>query len=132
MPKTIIASKKLDYKLLIVDDNTSNNLLLEKILKLNGFIHIKTCVDSRNVVELCQTYWPDLLILDFRMPYLDGFDVINQLHAKNIHTIPIIMLSAEDDKFYYEKALQSGAQDFITKPFNFSEIIFKVKSCLFI
>jgi DNA-binding response OmpR family regulator len=64
------------------------------------------------------------------MPYLDGFDVINALQARAMDTIPIIMLSAEDDKFYYEKALQSGVQDFITKPFNFSEIISKVKGCL--
>jgi len=131
MPETNAIKKEVIYKILIIDDNASNVLLLEKMLKINGYNDIRTSTDARDTVELCKTYIPDLLLLDFRMPYLDGFEVINALHAINIHTIPIIMISAENDKVYYEKALQHGAKDFITKPFNFSEALLKIKRCLY-
>ena len=123
-------SKETVHKILIIDDNTSNTLLLEKMLKISGYKDIKVSTDPREATKLCQTYTPDLLLLDLRMPYLDGFEVINELDAANLNTMPIIMISAENDKTYHVKALQLGVKDFITKPFNFAEILQKIKEIL--
>lgn len=116
--------------ILIIDDNASNVLLLEKFLKINGYTNLRTSIDPRNTVRLCEQQTPDLLLLDLRMPYLDGFEVIGKLHTAGMNTFPIIMVSAENDKDYFEKALAYGVRDFITKPFNFPDILQKIISCL--
>ena len=90
-------------KILIVDDNAANVLLLEKMLKISGYNNIETLTDSREVIDLFTIYKPDLMLLDFRMPYLDGFQIIDSLNIlKNSNTLPIIMISAENEKEYYE------------------------------
>jgi len=118
-------------KILIVDDNVANILLLEKMLKLSGYNDIQTLTDSRKVIDLYNIYRPNLILLDFRMPFMDGLEVIDSLNNIKDFTIsPIIMISAENEKEYYEKALSKGAIDFITKPFNYNDIILKIKNAL--
>jgi CheY-like chemotaxis protein len=118
-------------KILIVDDNKANILLLEKMLKISGFGNIKTLTDSREVLDLYSVYEPDLLLLDFRMPFMDGLEIIDSLNfLNNNKKTPIIMLSAENEKEYQKKALDKGALDFITKPFNYNDIISKIKNVL--
>lgn len=122
---------KLIPKILIIDDNTANVLLLSKMLKIAGYINIKTLTDSREVLNEFSEYAPDLILLDFRMPFMDGLEVIRALNSeKNHRNIPIIMISAENDKEYYEKAMAQGAADFITKPFNYNDIISKIEKVL--
>ncbi|OPJ65840.1 response regulator [Clostridium chromiireducens] len=122
---------KLMSKILIVDDNNANILLLEKMLKISGYSNIKTLTDSRQVLDLYSVYEPDLILLDFRMPFMDGLEIIDSLNLSNSYkNTPIIMLSAENEKEYHEKALDKGALDFITKPFNYNDIISKIKSIL--
>ena len=118
-------------KILIVDDNAANVLLLEKMLKISGYNNIETLTDSREVVDLSSRYKPDLILLDFRMPYLDGLQIVDSLNVfKNSNTLPIIMISAENEQEYYELALSKGVIDFITKPFNYNDIILKIKNAL--
>lgn len=118
-------------KILIVDDNAANILLLEKMLKISGYNNIETSTDSRKVVDLFNIYKPDLMLLDFRMPYLDGLQIVDSLNVfKNSNTLPIIMISAENEQEYYELALSKGVIDFITKPFNYNDIILKIKNAL--
>jgi len=118
-------------KILIVDDNAANVLLLEKMLKLSGYNDIKTLTDSRMVLDLYNIYKPDLILLDFRMPFMDGLEVIDSLNnIKDYSISPIIMISAENEKEYYENAISKGAIDFITKPFNYNDIILKIKNAL--
>ena len=118
-------------KILIVDDNAANVLLLEKMLKISGYNNIETLTDSREVVDVSNSYKPDLILLDFRMPYLDGLQIIDSLNVlRGSNTLPIIMISAENEKEYYEQALSKGVVDFITKPFNYNDIILKIKNAL--
>jgi len=118
-------------KILIVDDNAANVLLLEKMLKISGYNNIETLTDSRDVVDLSSRYKPDLILLDFRMSYLDGFQIIDSLNIlKSSNTLPIIMISAENEREYYELALSKGVIDFITKPFNYNDIMLKIKNAL--
>jgi len=118
-------------KILIVDDNSANILLLEKMLKISGYNNIETSTDSREVLDLTNRFKPDLILLDFRMPYLDGLQIVDSLNVfKNSNTLPIIMISAENEQEYYELALSKGVIDFITKPFNYNDIILKIKNAL--
>jgi PleD family two-component response regulator len=118
-------------KILIVDDNAANILLLEKMLKISGYNNIETSTDSREVIDLTNRFKPDLMLLDFRMPYLDGLQIIDSLNLfKNSNTLPIIMISAENEQEYYELALSKGVIDFITKPFNYNDITLKIKNAL--
>jgi CheY-like chemotaxis protein len=127
----IMVIDKLMPKILIIDDNTANVLLLSKMLKIAGYNNIKTLTDSREVLNTLSEYIPDLILLDFRMPFLDGLEVIKALNSeKDYKNIPIIMISAENDKEYYEKAITQGAVDFITKPFNYNDIISKIEKVL--
>lgn len=122
---------KLMPKILIIDDNTANVLLLSKMLKIAGYNNIKTLTDSREVLNTLSAYTADLMLLDFRMPFMDGLEVINILNSeKDYKNIPVIMISAENDKGYYEKAIAQGAVDFIIKPFNYNDIISKIEKVL--
>lgn len=118
-------------KILIVDDNLANVLLLERMLKIAGYNDIETSTESRDVVDLYNIYNPNLILLDFRMPFMDGLQVIDALSSiKDLNQLPIIMISAENEREYYEKALSKGAIDFIIKPFNYNDIILKIENAL--
>lgn len=123
---------KLMTKILIVDDNTANVLLLKRMLNISGYKDVKMLTDSRQILEVCESYKPDLLLLDFIMPFMDGLKVIDTLNSnKNCNEFPIIMISAENETKYYYEALDKGAVDFITKPFNYNDIILKIEEVLF-
>lgn len=118
-------------KILIVDDNPANVMLLEKLLKISGYNNIKTTTDSRKTFALYTEFKPDLLLLDFRMPYLDGFQVMEQLNSyKEDDYLPIVMITAQDDREHRLKALKTGAKDFIAKPFDNTEVIMRIRNIL--
>jgi Response regulator containing a CheY-like receiver domain and an HD-GYP domain len=122
---------ELNSKLLIIDDNFSNALLLEKMLKIHGYNEIKIVTDSRESVSIYNEYKPDLLLLDLRMPYLDGLQVMEALNAiKEDDYLPVIVVTAESDKEYRLRALQAGAKDFILKPFDHAEVFMRIKNML--
>lgn len=118
-------------KILIIDDNPSNVLLLEKMLKIFGFINVKSSTDSRVALDLYNSYKPDLILLDLKMPYLDGFEILEKLNEiKENDYLPVIIISAQDDKENRLKALKLGAKDFIGKPFDNAEIMMRIKNML--
>lgn len=121
----------LNAKLLIVDDNPSNLLLLEKLLKISGYCNIITTNDSREAASLYLAHKPDLLLLDFRMPHLDGFQVLEQLNQiKEDDYLPVVMITAQNDQEHRLKALEMGAKDFIGKPFDHAEVLMRIKNML--
>ncbi len=116
---------------MIVDDQESNSLLLEKLLRVYGFTNIKALFDSRDVVALYNDYQPDLLLLDYRMPYLDGFEVMELLNnVKGEDYLPVIMITAQDDHEHRIKGLELGAKDFIGKPFDHTEVMMRIQNML--
>lgn len=120
-----------DSKILVVDDNPANVKLLERILHIIGYTDIMTLTDSREALRVCSEYQPDLLLLDLRMPYIDGFDILGQLKkdAESVY-MPVIIITAQDDMENRLKALNLGAQDFIGKPFNNVEVALRVSNSL--
>ncbi len=118
--------------ILIVDDSISNIALLESLLEQAGYTNVKSTIDSREVVDLYESFQPDLILLDLMMPYLSGYEVMNQLKklipAKNY--LPILVLTAEISNETKQRALSSGAKDFLSKPFDLNEVLLRIKNLL--
>lgn len=121
-----------DARLLIIDDCVANVSLLRNILNRLGFTRIETVTDARESFARIEAFGPDLIILDLNMPHLDGFEVMAQL-AKTISRdtfLPILVLTADATSQTKRKALAAGATDFLTKPFNSSELFMRIRNVL--
>ncbi len=121
-----------EAKILIVDDEPTNVLLLERILGRVTSLKLAKTSDSREVLGLFESFGPDLLLLDLHMPYLDGFAVMERLRAAIPpgEFLPILVLSADITAQSKLRALAGGATDFLTKPFDKSEVLLRVGNLL--
>lgn len=121
-------------KILIVDDSPTNVLLLEKLLRINHYENFRSLTDSRKVLKTYISYRPDLILLDLRMPFLDGFQVLEQLRAMadkdDTEYISVIVITAQNDQDTRLRALELGAKDYIEKPFNHTEVIMRIRNLL--
>jgi putative two-component system response regulator len=119
-------------RILIVDDQPSNVLLLEGILQEEDYTAYKGITDSRQAQSVYLEYQPDLILLDLQMPYLDGFEVMNQLraHVSPGAFLPILVLTADITPDAKRQALAEGATDFLTKPFDQTEVLLRIKNLL--
>src|SRR5690349_12332084 len=119
-------------RILIVDDQPSNVLLLEGILEEEDFTSYHSLTDSREVMPAFIDYLPDLILLDLQMPYLDGFAVMKQLRAciAADDFLPILVLTADITPEAKRRALSEGALDFLTKPFDAMEVVLRIKNLL--
>jgi CheY-like chemotaxis protein len=110
----ISPSEILHGKILIVDDQEANVILLERILRGAGYVAIESTTDPVEVCNLHLKNRHDLILLDLQMPIMDGFQVMEKL--KEIETegyLPVLVITAQPDKKL--RALQAGAKDFINK-----------------
>ena len=114
-------------KILIIDDDVTITELLKFLVKMGG--HAPTTVnDSTKAIEIASAVDPDLITLDLMMPGLTGFELCALLHQDpKFANIPILIVSARDDPESKERALQAGAQDYLTKPFGSDELMQKIK-----
>ncbi|MDR3690079.1 MAG: response regulator [Fimbriimonas sp.] len=118
-------------KILIVDDMPANVRLLEMILERAGYRHVRSTSDPRQVLDLYQSFKPDLLLLDLNMPYIDGFEVMRQIRARSReNAVPIIVLTADAELSTKHRALKHGASDFLTKPFDETEVLLRMGNIL--
>ena len=118
--------------ILIVDDQQANIDLLTGLLDAKGFTNYKTTRDSRQVLKMFDEFKPDILLLDLKMPHLTGFEVMTQLKviiSPKIY-IPILVLTADITPESKQKALECGASDFLTKPFDLIEVELRIKNLL--
>lgn len=117
--------------LLVVDDNTINIELILDLLDEYGFENVHGINDPRKVLAHCQQQLPDLLLLDIRMPHLDGYAVIEELRKHFAEQMPpIIVLTAQIDDATRQRALTLGVRDFITKPFKQDEVLQRIRNTL--
>jgi putative two-component system response regulator len=118
-------------KILIVDDNPVNIRLLQETVEHAGYSSITTATDPRDVEGLFDSRSYDLILLDIRMPHMDGFEVMDILSKKiNDDYLPVIVLTAQTDEETKLKALEKGAKDFITKPFHRVEVLQRIRNML--
>ncbi len=113
--------------ILVVDDNPENLQLLAATLSEQGY-KLRVAVDGEMALQSVKASQPDLILLDIMMPYLNGYEVCQQL-KENPETsdIPIIFISASNEVFDKVKAFQLGGVDYITKPFQREEVLARVK-----
>lgn len=121
-----------DAKILIVDDQSANIDVLENLLTIKGYYHIKTTTESRDAVSLLQEFNPDLLLLDLMMPHVSGFDIMKQLREMGLFNglMPIMVLTADVTPETKKRALSEGANDFLTKPFDLTEVDLRIRNML--
>ena len=118
-------------KILIVDDEPVNAALLEELLREAGYKHLHIVTDSRLALDACNTFEPDLILLDLMMPFLDGFQILNSLRAGHIATfLPVIVLTADINEESKRSALRAGATDFLLKPFDHIEVLLRIANLL--
>lgn len=122
-----------EMRILVVDDQPANVALLEKILAAAGFSHVESTTDSLEVEERMRRNLPDLILLDLRMPNLDGFGVMERVTPliRDAGTyLPILVLTADVSPETKRRALSAGANDFLTKPFDPSEVELRLRNLL--
>jgi len=121
----------LKANILIVDDKRQNIALLEAMLEEEGYSNILGINDPRDVTGVYQGFKPDIILLDINMPYLDGFQVMKQLkELEKDSYIPVLVLTALQEKEIKLKALESGAKDFLSKPFDRTEVLSRIYNVL--
>ena len=120
-----------DARILIVDDKPANVALLEAILKGEGYTNVQSVTDSRLLEDLHDKWQFDIILLDIRMPHMSRFEVMELLQEKiEDDYLPILVLTAQSDVETKIKALQNGARDFVTKPFERIEVTHRIKNML--
>ncbi len=125
-----IADKSKRAKILIVDDNERNVRLLQGMLAPQGY-QIMPAYNGFQALELVDRDMPDLIITDVIMPGMDGFELTQALRARSdCRTIPILILTALREMEDKTKALEAGADDFLSKPFSLVELKVRVRSLL--
>lgn len=118
-------------RILVVDDTEANLLLLEAILEDIGYTEVVTLSNPLSAVATCQAYDPDLLLLDLHMPGMSGLDVIAAVRERKSETyLPILMLTADISSEAKVRALSTGANDFLTKPFDRTEVELRIRNLL--
>jgi DNA-binding response OmpR family regulator len=115
-------------KVLVVDDEFEIRDLLSRFLTEEGY-EVIVAPNGEEALELAETENPEVILLDIKMPGIDGIEICKRLKAKEkTRFIPVIMATALWDT--YSESIESGAEDFVTKPFNLMELSHRVKSIL--
>ena len=127
----ITAAALRNARILIVDDESNNVQILRRILEREGFGRIESTTDSREAASLYVQHRPDLILLDLRMPHLDGLDVMAQLNEiAEASYLPILILSGDLTPEARRDALSRGAKDFVGKPFQQDELLLRIQTLL--
>ena len=117
-------------RILIADDDAPNADLLEAHLDGSGY-DTKSASNGEDTLAIARSWKPDLILLDVMMPKLSGFEVCRRLRADPAtREIAVLMVTALDQSTDVETAVESGTDDFITKPINKTELLLRVRALL--
>lgn len=122
----------LESRILLVDDNPANVLLLRRVFEFAGYKNIQSTYDPTEVSGICAFWKPDLLILDLHMPKMTGHEVLVELAQSRPADdfMPILIFTADVTPEAKRKALEAGASDFLTKPGDATEILLRAGNFL--
>lgn len=117
--------------ILIVDDEPTNVLVLQSHLERAGYQNIDATSDPRRVVSMCLEKQYDLVLLDLNMPDINGFQIMDQFADMECMTgVPVLVVTAMADTETRVRALQAGANDYVTKPFERQEVLARIRNLL--
>jgi two-component system, OmpR family, response regulator MtrA len=117
----------VNSSILVVDDDTALAEMIGIVLRGEGF-DPHFCADGSEALAAFRTYAPDLVLLDLMLPGLDGIEVCARIREES--GVPIIMLTAKSDTADVVKGLESGADDYVVKPFNPKELVARIRTRL--
>jgi two-component system, OmpR family, response regulator MprA len=117
----------MNERILIVEDDPAILKLLQRGLSYEGYL-VDTATDGRTGLNLARDHNPDLVILDWMLPGMDGLDVCHRLRLGG--AVPILMLTAKDTIQDRVQGLDAGADDYMVKPFNLDELTARVRALL--
>ena len=115
------------YEILIVDDTVDNLKLLSRILEARGY-RVRAVTNGRHALKSAEVRLPDLILLDVKMPEMDGYEVCRRLKTEErSRNVPVIFVSAYGKTIEKVHGFNAGAVDFITKPFEEQEVLARVQ-----
>ncbi len=114
-------------KVLLVDDDVDMLELLHYVLRREGYT-VRTAIDGRQALDLWENDTPHIVLLDNNLPRVDGYEVCRQIRARS--ETPIIMVSARDSEADIIRGLETGADDYVTKPFSAKQLVARMRAVL--
>lgn len=132
-PKPVHPSVKSipEGKVMIVDDEISNVLVVKKHLERAGYTSFETTTESTAALSLLKSSGSDLLLLDINMPGISGIDILREMRADpQLHEIPVLILTANTEESIKWNCLELGATDFLIKPVDAMELVPRVRNAL--
>ncbi len=127
MPDAKDETRFMTSRILVVDDDTALAEMIGIVLDTEGFETV-FCADGAEALDAFRTERPDLVLLDLMLPGMDGIEICTQLRRES--GVPIIMLTARTDTADVVRGLESGADDYIVKPFNPKELVARIRTRL--
>lgn len=125
-----VSDTKEDFSILVVDDDPINRQVLSNILQIRH-INVILAEDGHRALEILEEFRPHLVLLDVMMPRLSGYEVCQKIREKySISELPVIMLTAKSQLNDMLKAMQNGANDYLTKPFSKDELMARMNTHL--
>lgn len=119
-------------KVVVLDDDPAVIRLLGRILERGGYKNVVTTTSPHEVIALCMADAPDLVVLDLHMPDMDGFSVLERIRELTPPDtyLPVLVVTGDMSPWTRQRALSSGANDFLTKPFDTPEVLLRVRNLL--
>ncbi|MEM9163972.1 MAG: response regulator, partial [Cyanobacteria bacterium P01_F01_bin.4] len=125
-----IAPADAPATVLVVDDQTSSRLIISELLSVDGH-QVLEADGGQQVFNCIEAHRPDLVLLDVIMPEVDGFEICRQLkQAEQTRLIPVILMTASSDRNARLSGMEAGADDFLLKPFDQTELSARVRSLI--
>src|SRR5438477_2630516 len=114
-------------RVLVVDDEPQITRVLKTVLSSQGY-QVRTAADGESALAGFAEWHPELVITDLYMPHMDGVELCRRIRA--VSSVPIIVLSVKGEERAKVEALDSGADDYVTKPFGMDELLARVRAAL--
>ena len=114
-------------RILVVDDDPMVATTVQRVLRLEGYV-VDVALGGAEALEQARAHRPDLVVLDLMMPGIDGLEVCRQLRASG--SLPILMLTARSGTADRVRGLDTGADDYLVKPFAYAELLARVRALL--
>jgi EAL domain-containing protein (putative c-di-GMP-specific phosphodiesterase class I)/CheY-like chemotaxis protein len=128
----VVSSELVRCRIMVVDDEDANVHLTARILQTAGYVDIKEITDAREVLAAIRDWTPDLVLLDLHMPHMDGISLLLAMRAElsSSEFLPVLVLTADASRETLIRAMNAGANDYLTKPIDIDEVLLRVRNLL--